>query len=252
MSKVLVVANWKMNPSSFREAKVLFDATRKTAENVRRSSVIVAPPAIFVRELRARYRGSRVAFAVQHAHFESAEAHTGEISIAQVKDARAKYLLVGHAERRAAGETDDDARKKVAAALSLKLFPILCVGERTRGDDGEHFELVREQLRRALQDVPAAKLANVIITYEPLWTVGKDTTMEPRAMHEMSIFIRKCVVETHGEAAHRLTTLYGGSVDEKNVVAMLEGGDVRGFLVGRASVNAQEFAKLLEAIEHSA
>ncbi|MBI2610689.1 triosephosphate isomerase [Candidatus Kaiserbacteria bacterium] len=261
--KSIVVANWKMNPASFREAKKLFDAERKAAEKARGVSVVVAPPAIFLRELSSLYRGSKIAFSAQNAHFDVDGAHTGEISLLQVKDARAKFVLVGHAERRAEGETDDDTRKKVAAALSLKLAPILCVGEARRTDEGEQFEAVREQLRAGLADVAASALSRVLLVYEPLWTIGKEETMDPHEMHQMAIFMRKCVVESHGEAGLRhakagsglaqagrnMKILYGGSIEERNAAAMLRDGDIHGFLVGRASANAIEFAKLLRAIE---
>ena len=136
--RALVVANWKMNPPTFREAKKLFEATRKAAEKARKSNVVIAPPAVFLRELSKRYRGSRVAFAVQNAHWEAGGAHTGEISLRQAHDARAHYAIIGHAERRAEGETDDDVRKKVASALALKMTPILCVGQKERTDRRKH------------------------------------------------------------------------------------------------------------------
>ncbi|OGG58137.1 hypothetical protein A2853_01315 [Candidatus Kaiserbacteria bacterium RIFCSPHIGHO2_01_FULL_55_17] len=246
--KTILVANWKMNPATFREAKKLFEVERKAAERARGVNVIVAPPAIFLRELSQHYRGSRIAFAVQSAHFEAGGAHTGDISMTQARDTRAKFVIVGHAELRAGGETDDDARKKVAAALSLKMTPILCVGESIRTEDGEQFDVVREQLRIGLSDVSASALPRVLLVYEPLWTIGAKSTMDPRDMHQMAIFIRKCVVETHGEGGRSLKILYGGSVDEKNAGAMLRDGDVHGFLVGRASVNAQEFSKLLHVV----
>ncbi len=246
--KVLVVANWKMNPATMREARKLFDVERKAAERSRGVSVVVAPPAIFLRELSGKYRGGKIAFAVQNAHFDAGGAHTGDISLAQAKDARAKYVIIGHAERRAEGETDDDTKKKVAAALSLKMTPILCVGESLRTDDGEQFGLVRGQLRVGLADVPSSALSRVLLVYEPLWTIGKETAMNPREMHQMAIFMRKCVVESHGEGGRSLKILYGGSVDEKNAAAMLEGGDVHGFLVGRASIDPKAFAALLQAI----
>lgn len=245
---VIVVANWKMNPATMRDAKALFDVSRKAAEKSRGVSLVVAPPSIFLRELAARYRGGRVSFAIQHAQYEQKGAYTGELSLLQAKDARAKYALVGHAERRSKGETDDDVRKKVAAALELKLVPIVCVGESHRSADGAHFELVREQLRIGLQDVPASKLPQVLVTYEPLWTIGGNATMAPRDMHEMGIFMRKCVVATHGEAGRSLKILYGGSVDEKNIAAMHSEGDVSGFLVGRASLDGAKLAALLSAV----
>ena len=127
--KSTLVANWKMNPETAREAKKLFEATRSASDGVKNVSVIVAPPSIFLRELSANYKGKKISFAVQNAHFEKGGAYTGEISMMQSKDARANYALVGHAERRAAGETNEETRMKVNAALSLRMIPILCIGE---------------------------------------------------------------------------------------------------------------------------
>ena len=262
-AKILVVANWKMNPSSLKEAKKLFEATKKAAARSRKVSVVVAPPAVFLRELH-KARG-RLALAAQNAHFESAGHYTGELSMAQVRDAGAAYVLIGHAERRQMGETNEDTRKKIAAALRVKLFPIFCVGESKRGAGGEHFDVVRSQLRSGFGDVPLAALQRVIIVYEPLWTIGTDHTMAPRDMHEMSIFIRKCLGEMYLPAPQRSArqaggalnsravppVLYGGSVDEKNVLPMLREGEVKGFLVGRASVDIPHMQALLETISSS-
>ncbi len=250
MSKTIIVANWKMNPVTWREAKKLFESTKKAVEKTKNSSVIVAPPVIFLRGLSGTYRGSRVAFAVQNGHFKTNGAHTGEISLAQSKDAHASYVIIGHVERRASGETNDDAGKKAAGALALKMIPILCVGESERTESGEQFNVVREQIRAGLADVPASALGRVILVYEPLWTIGTNTTMNPSEMHQMAIFMRKCVVETHGGGGRALKILYGGGVDGKSAEVMLREGDVCGFLVGRASLNASEFAKLLQAIEN--
>src|SRR3990167_2981306 len=184
MMKCIVVANWKMNPPSWREAKKLFEAEKRAAEKARKSNVVIAPPAVFLRELSKRYRGSRVAFAVQNAHWEAG--------------------------------------------------------------GGGQYGVVRAQLRAALADVAPAKLGGVLVVYEPLWTVGKDTTMDPREMHQMAIFMRKCIVDTHGDAGRSLKILYGGSVDEKNAGAMLREAEVRGFLVGRASIDAKGFSALLK------
>ena len=180
-----------------------------------------------------------------------AHAHGGgEISLAQARDAGASYVIVGHAERRDMGETNDDTRKKVAAAFALKMTPILCVGERERTASGEHFNLVKEQLRAGCADVAPAQVGRVIVTYEPLWTIGGSKTMSPRDMHEMAIFIRKSVVDLKGESGMSIKILYGGSVDETNAGVMLRRGDVHGLLVGRASEDAAKFSALLQAIEH--
>ncbi len=247
-AKTLIVANWKMNPASFKEARRLFEATRRAAEAARHTSAVVAPPALYLRELRLSYKGMRLLFAAQGAHEAPGGAHTGEISMAQLKDARVPYVLVGHAERRAAGETNVDTRERVAAALSCGLTPILCVGESRRDHSGDHFAFVKEQLRTGIANVPATRIAKVIVAYEPLWAIGAAQAMSPQDMHEMSIFVRKTVVEMCGDAGHKVRVLYGGAVDETNVADLLLNGDVAGLLVGRASQEADKFAALMRAI----
>lgn len=250
MSRALLIANWKMNPPTFKEAKKLLEATKRSAERTK-VSVVVAPPSVFLRELARTSRGKRVMFAAQHAHFESAGAFTGEISMQQVRDSKAAYVLIGHAERRALGESNADTGKKVTAALAAGLIPVLCIGETKRTASGEYFPVIAEQLRTALTDIPAVKLSRLIIVYEPLWTIGTDMSMDPRQMHEMAIFIRKTIVDSYGEQGHKIKILYGGSIDAKNAPAMLRDGDVHGLLVGRASISAIEFAHLLEAVSNS-
>lgn len=247
-TKVIVVANWKMNPASFREAKRIFNATKKAAEKAQSVFVIVAPPSIFLRDLAGGYRGKRIAFAAQNAHWEQGGARTGEISLSQAKDSGAGYVLVGHSERRAMGESNEDAGKKVAAAIEHRLIPILCVGESHRTKNGEHFSVVKEQLHAALADILPSEISRVIIAYEPVWAIGGETTMSPRDMHEMAIFIRKQIVETHGKAGHRMKILYGASVGEKNARTMLREAPVRGFVVGHVSVNPERFAAMLKSI----
>ena len=248
MQKILVVANWKMNPATFREAKKLFDATKKAVEKAPNVSVIITPPAIYLRDLAVGYKGNKLSFASQNAHYETIGAHTGEISFAQAKDAGASYALVGHSERRAAGETNEDTGKKVAAAISHKLIPIFCVGESQRTKNGEHFSFVKEQLRAGLQDAPVAKISRVIIAYEPVWAIGGETTMSPRDMHEMAIFIRKTIVEIYGDVGHSMKILYGASVGEKNALPMLSEAPVRGFVVGHVSVNLERFTALIKLL----
>jgi triosephosphate isomerase len=204
-----------------------------------------------LRELAKGYRG-KIAFALQNASPGTTGAHTGEISYAQGRDARATYALIGHAERRnpptGGGESNEDTRIKVAAALSADIMPILCVGEEKRSSSGEYFGFVQEQLKVGLANVPASSLKRVVIAYEPVWAIGATKPMTPRDMHEMAIFIRKTIVEQHGPAGMDMKILYGGSIDETSAGAMLKDGDVKGLLVGRASAESQHVTRLLEAI----
>ncbi|HEV3245277.1 MAG TPA: triose-phosphate isomerase [Candidatus Paceibacterota bacterium] len=246
--KSIVVANWKMNPQTMREAKRLFEATRKAAESAKNVSVIVASPSIFLRELRTNYKGRRISLAAQNAHFQKEGAYTGEISMVQVKDSKASAVLIGHAERRAMGETNEETRAKLNAALTQKLQPIFCVGEHKRSGSGEHFLFVKEQLRTGLADVVTGNLGRIIVAYEPVWAIGADKPMSSRQMHEMAIFIRKTLVGSHGEKGMKTKILYGGSIDETNAREMIVEGDVQGLLVGRASTEADQFTVLIRSL----
>ena len=249
MANHLIIANWKMYPTSWREAKRLLDSTRKTAEGLKRSTLVIAPPSIYLRELRGAYKGSRISFAAQNVYFEVSGAYTGEVSFVQAKDARATYALVGHSERRAAGETNEETGRKVMALVGAGMTPVLCVGEKERGKSGEHFAFVRQQLRDALSGLRGGKITKVVVAYEPVWAIGGEKTMAPRDMHEMAIFIRKQLVEMHGEKAMDVKILYGGSVNEDNARAMIEEGDVVGFIVGHVSVEPHRFSTLLRSLE---
>ena len=246
MAKPLVVANWKMNPPTGREAKKLFEATKKAAAKAH-ISLVVAPPSLYLREL-AKGRRSRITCAAQNAHFDASGAHTGEISMAQAKDAGAVYVLIGHSEVRAEGETNEETRAKVPSALAVKLKPILCVGEKIRMPSGGHFSFIADQLKSGFANVSATRISEVIVAYEPVWAIGGEHTMSPRDMHEMAIFIRKTIVELHGQKGLTVRILYGGSANEENSKAMLEEGDVDGLLVGHVSVDASRFAALLRAL----
>ncbi len=246
--KSTVVANWKMNPQTWREAKRLFEATRKAAESAKSVSIVVAPPSIFLRDLSTNYKGRKVAFAAQNAYFQKDGAYTGEMSMVQAHDARCTAVIIGHAERRAMGETNEETRAKVNAALAQKLQIILCVGEHQRSGSGEHFLFVKEQLKVALQDVAPGTIQKIVIAYEPVWAIGATQAMSPRQMHEMAIFIRKSLVGSHGEKGLKVKVLYGGSIDETNAREMVVEGEVQGLLVGRASTDAEKFSSLVRSL----
>lgn len=244
--KTIVVCNWKMNPPTWKEAKKLFDETKKAALKARSVSVVVAPPAIYMREIAKLARAMPIA--IQHARAEEGGAHTGEISLMQAGDSKASYAIIGHAESRARGTTDADVNKQVLVALALKMKPILCVGESSRTIQGEYFDVVKTQIRTALSTVPSNKVGTIIVAYEPVWAIGAAQPMQPRDMHEMGIFIRKTIVQGWGDVGHGVTVLYGGAVDSTNAAEMREMGDVRGFLVGRASAEPNKIKALIQSL----
>ena len=147
------------------------------------------------------------------------------------------------------GETDDDVRKKSAAAIEAGLKPIVCIGEKQRDSEGDYLEGFRKQITTALADVPKGKLKQVMIAYEPVWAIGGETPMSPNMMHETTLYIRKVLQETFGKAAANIPILYGGSITEDSAKEMLDEGEVEGLLVGHVSVDPIRFATLLKTLK---
>lgn len=237
-----------MNPASYKEAQALFAATKKSIDKTGGIPIVVAPPSLYLRDLAHAYRGKKIAFAVQSARAEDGGAHTGDISLAQARESGARYAIIGHAERRALGERNEDANAQVLTALRLDMVPILCIGESSRGDHGEHFAFIKEQLTTGLGDVAVAKLGKILIAYEPVWAIGASAAMKPHDMHEMAIFIRKTLLEVFGDRALSTKILYGGSIDATTAPEMMRDGDVAGLLVGRASAEPAALGALVRAL----
>lgn len=252
--KRLVVGNWKMYVESAEAARNLAAALRRKAAAVSGVDVWVAPPAPFISILAGANKATPVQIGAQTVSEFFEGAHTGEVSARTLKEAGASFVIIGHSERRAkensGGENDATVNAELKNALGVGIRAILCVGEHTRDEHGGHFEYLSGQLRSALQGIPLASLAKLVIAYEPVWAIGKSAAeaAKPEIVRESSIFIRKTLSEIVGrEAALRMPVLYGGSVDGTNAAELIEKGDVAGFLVGRASAGVDSFLEIIAA-----
>jgi len=248
MEKKLVVANWKMNPTTLAEAKKLFKNILEPARKFRNVRTVICPPFVYIPQLRNFYGGTQVALGAQDVSREEKGAHTGDVSASMLASVGVSHVIVGHSERRKRGETNEDIEQKTAAALAEGLTVLLCIGEETRDAHGDYFSFVRDELTSALANVQKRDLERVIIVYEPIWAIGKTDkdALGPEGMHEMSLFIRKILVERYERTlAQTVPILYGGSVERGNALALLVGGAVEGFLVGHASLDEVEFVEIL-------
>ncbi|MFA6095757.1 MAG: triose-phosphate isomerase [Candidatus Paceibacterota bacterium] len=245
--KLYIVGNWKMNPDSPIEAKAVFSASERAAKKARKVSVIVCPPSIYL-PLFARGAKKRASLGVQDVHTEHRGSYTGGISADQAKNSGAAYAIVGHSERRKAGDNDEMIRAKTLAALEVGLKVILCVGEEVRDDHGEYLSFVRNQVLSAIATLPKKYISDVIVAYEPVWAIGKsyDSAPTPSEIHEMSLFIKKVVSEvTSRDNALRTLVLYGGSVDFDNAQGILSDGEIDGLLLGRQSLDTENFPRII-------
>lgn len=229
-------------------AKRFSIALKKRAKLLSRGEVLLCPPFTLLPTLSEQFkRSSAVRLGAQTLAPGLDPKYTGGITAGMLKAFGASAVIVGHSERRAAGESDEDVRMQIAAAHAGKLAAILCVGERERDASGSHFSFIEHQLSVALKDKPTGKL---IVAYEPVWAIGKSAqdAMRPQELEEMSIFIRKTLANILGrERAQKVPVLYGGSVEGSNARELFTEGSIAGFLVGHASTDERQFLEILEA-----
>ncbi len=248
----IVIANWKMNPGTLQAARKLFDGIKKRVTKIQGVDVVIAPPAVFLPDIRTRYRGSKIALGVQNIGSQSGGAYTGEVSGEMVRSAGATYAIIGHSERRAMGETNDLVSQKTRLAIQAGLTPIVCVGERERSGEGAYLEIIQGQINAIAKGLSPKEAHELIIAYEPVWAIGKkaEDAMRPHELYETVLFIRKTLMAHVGkDTAFMIPIVYGGSVEAGNIHALSKEGNVNGFLVGHASLNPDEFLRIVEAVE---
>ncbi len=246
---MLIVANWKAYVEELAKAKKLF-ATSKRLVRATGSHIVLAPPAPLLGALAVRNK-SAVAFAAQDVSITTGGAFTGEATAQAYAAAGATYAILGHSERRSAGDTDALIITKLSHALAHGLTPILCVGERERDGEGRYLALVREELTVAIESLAQKERVKVIIAYEPLWAIG--TTAEHsiglKDLSEMVLYIRKVLAELMpGKSSSRSLILYGGSVERDNARDLAASSGIDGFLIGHASVDPHAFTLLVKQL----
>lgn len=252
--KKIIIANWKLNPSTVREAERLAKGIVAAIPESGKVEIVIAPPFVFLESvakvLRPKPSTLNPNLGAQDVFWKDGGAYTGEVSSPQLKSLGVKYVIVGHSERRALGETDEIVNKKVKAALTAGLKVILCVGEppavRRRGPAAAK-RFVRQQLSKNLYGIKSKLLDTnqLIVTYEPIWAIssvsgGKSDT--PEDALKMIQFIKRAL-KIRNKLEVRV--LYGGSVDAKNAKGFLRHNEIGGALVGGASLKAEEFVKIV-------
>ena len=246
MRKPVIVGNWKMN-MTVSEAEKLLDEIKALDldENVEAG---VCTPAIDLLVAKEKLKDTNVGFGAQNMYFEESGAFTGEISPTMLKDIGAKYVILGHSERREYfKECDCLINKKVKSALDHDLVPILCCGETLEEREAnEHEAKVKAQIEKDLKDVSAKDIEKVIIAYEPIWAIGTGKTASSEDADSMCGYIRSLISEAYGDdAASKVRIQYGGSVKPNNVVELMGKENIDGALVGGASLKAEDFKALV-------
>ncbi len=249
----LIVANWKMNPNSQKEAIQLFNSLKKSLKNLKKAKIVICPPFVFLPLLLKAsafaLRKSGLAFGSQNCFWQEKGAFTGEISPKMLRDLGVEYVILGHSERRKIfAETDKIIAEKLKLSLETNLFPIVCVGEtKEEKKRGKTFQVLEKEIKIALKKVPKSKIRKVIIAYEPIWAIGTKNSCSPDEVLTAILFIRKLISKLlDKKTAQNMRILYGGSVISQNAEEYLGEKNINGLLIGGASLDVKEFLKIVK------
>ena len=246
----LISGNWKMNLNHFEAIQILQKLSYLlTKDDYEAVDVSVHPPFTDLRSVQTVIDADRLGYALgaQHCHWEEKGAYTGEISPVFLGKLGVQYVICGHSERRDLfAETDEMVNQKVAAILQHGMTPIMCVGESlAEREAGETEQKVLGQVRAGLKGRKAPQVAGMVIAYEPIWAIGTGRTATAEDAQQVCAAIRGCVGELLGaDAAHGVRIQYGGSVKAGTIAELMAQPDIDGALVGGASLDADEFARI--------
>ena len=249
--KPLISGNWKMHLDHFEAVRLVQHlAARLGPEDYEAVDVSVHPPFTALRSVQVLLGTERIPIALgaQHSHWEPSGAYTGEITAPMLAKLDVRYVIVGHSERREMfGELDEMANAKVLAVEAAGMTPILCVGETlAEREAGETEAKVVRQVRHGLRDVAPGGVGRVVVAYEPIWAIGTGHSATPDDAQAVCALIRSVVAELGGDAAAaQVRVQYGGSVKAANVAELMAQPDVDGALVGGASLDPEEFARIV-------
>ncbi len=250
MRKNIVAGNWKMNNNLQEGLKLAKDLEAALKGKKINCDVIIGTPFIHLAAVAGSIDTSLVGVSAQNCADKVSGAYTGEVSAAMVASTGAKYVILGHSERRTYyGETDAILKEKVLLALANGLTPIFCIGEvLEERNAGKHFEVVEKQIREGLFGLSPEDFGKIVLAYEPVWAIGTGVTATSDQAQEMHAFIRKTLKEKYGQTvADNTSVLYGGSCNAGNAKELFSNPDVDGGLIGGASLGVDKFMPIIEA-----
>lgn len=245
MRQKLVVANWKMH-GNLASNKQLLEAYIEKLSSLENTDVVVCVPYPYLAQTQFMLQNTNIAWGAQNLSKDAVGPFTGEVSAAMLRDFGASYVIIGHSERATAYcESDENIATKFIQAQTYGLTPILCVGETLIEREAGVMQLVvGKQLDTIINMYGAAVFAKAVVSYEPIWAIGTGLAASAEQAQSMHEFIRGKVAALNKTAATSMKILYGGSVNPQNAVQLLVMQDIDGGLIGKCSLNAQEFEKI--------
>jgi triosephosphate isomerase len=245
--KPIIIGNWKMN-KTVPETIRLITELKSLLSGKQEVEIVVAPPFVALHPAEIAAQGTPILIGAQNMHFEERGPFTGEISPSMLVDVGVRYVILGHSERRTHfGETDPVINRKIKAALENELVPVFCVGEtKAEREAKKTFDVIERQLREGLRGINDSYAGEIIVAYEPVWAIGTGVNATPGQAQEVHRFIcDKLATIFRKDIAQKIRVIYGGSVTPQNAKDLLAQPDVKGALVGGASLDAHGFAQII-------
>jgi triosephosphate isomerase len=242
-----MAGNWKMY-KTVSETKEFFSMFAPLIGSTTGRDIVICPTFVSLPAAVESTKGSKIEIGGQNLHWAKEGAYTGEISGAMLAEAGAKWVLIGHSERRQLfGETNESVLKKTVAALEAGLNPIVCVGEQlNEREEGRTNAVLEEQFRDGIAGLTSEQFVKIAIAYEPVWAIGTGKTATPEIAEEAHAHIRSLIEAKYGnDAAGKARILYGGSVKPDNAKTLMAQPDIDGVLVGGASLDPKSFASIV-------
>lgn len=251
MRKNIVAGNWKMN-KNLQEGLAFIEALQVALDSKEKVNcdVIVGTPFVHLATASAAVNNNKIGIAAQNCADKVSGAYTGEVSASMVASTGAKYVILGHSERRSYyGETDATLKEKVILALANGLTPIFCIGEVLEEREANKQEaVVKSQIEKALFELSSEDFSKIILAYEPVWAIGTGKTATAAQAQEIHAFIRQTIANKYGkDVAENTSILYGGSCNGSNAKELFSNPDVDGGLIGGASLEVDKFMPIIEA-----
>ena len=245
----LLFGNWKMN-KTIAESREFAKESKKLLEFANAKGVDIGVAPVYLSLAAVKEENPELTVAAENCHFEDHGAFTGEIAIPMLKEIGVDWVIIGHSERRTYfAETDETCNKKLLALEKAGMTPIFCVGETLQEyEAGQTKAVVKRQTLKGIEGLSKAFVENMVIAYEPVWSIGTGKNASKEIAQDICAFIRDLVKEQYGDAADKVRILYGGSVKPENVHDYLLQADVDGALVGGASLKVDSFRALIENI----
>ncbi|MFY7758151.1 triose-phosphate isomerase [Flavobacterium stagni] len=249
MRRKIVAGNWKMHKNAEETEDLLNELIAQLPEDLE-AEIVVAPTFVNLASAADHVEFTPITVAAQNMHQAESGAYTGEISADMLKSIGVSTVILGHSERRAYfNETDAALANKVDTALKHDMTVIFCFGEELKDrQNGQHFNVVENQLRDGLFHIEDKDWAQIVLAYEPVWAIGTGETASPEQAQEMHEFIRNTIRSRYPKVAEDVSILYGGSVKPENAKEIFSKPDVDGGLIGGAALKAADFVAIASAI----